>query len=98
MDVDKSLSDHQRPHPTSSPILCSVWEKWEMTPLPPCVGQAIVQGDESPVGEVAQGVQVHGVVVRHGEKQEKEEGEVEQEVEGDGEKTLKDEDTCAWMG
>ena len=44
-----------------------------------CVGQAIVQGDEGPVGEVAQGVQVHGVVVRHGEKQEKEEGEVEQE-------------------
>ena len=63
-----------------------------------CVGQAIVQGDEGPVNEVAQGVQVHGVVVRHGEKQEKEECEVEQEEEGDGEKTLKDEDTCAWMG
>ena len=48
---------------------------------------------------MAQVVQVHGVVgVRHEEKQEKEEGEVEQEVEGDGEKTLKDEDTCAWMG
>ena len=46
---------------------------------------------------MAQRVQVHGVAVRHGEKQEKEEGEVEQEVEGDGEKTLKDEDTCAWM-
>ena len=45
-----------------------------------CVGQAIVQGDEGPVSEVAQGVQVHGVVVRHGEKQEKEEGEVEQEI------------------
>ena len=66
--------------------------------LSSCVGQAVVQGDEGPVSEVAQGVQVHGVVVRHGEKQEKEEGEVEQEVEGDGEKTLKDEDTCAWMG
>ena len=47
-----------------------------------CVGHAIVQGDEAPVGEVAQGVQVHGVPVRHGEKQEKEEGEVEQEVKG----------------
>ena len=47
---------------------------------------------------MAQGVQVHGVAVRHGEKQEKEECEVEQEVESDGEKTLKDEDTCAWMG
>ena len=50
-----------------------------------CVGQAIVQGDEGPVSEVAQGVQVHGVAVRHGEKQEKEEGEVEQEVEGEKE-------------
>ena len=50
-----------------------------------CVGQAIVQGDEGPVGGVAQGVEVHGVVVRHGEKQEKEEDEVEQEVEGEKE-------------
>ena len=60
----------------------------------------IVQGDEGPVGGVAQGVLVHGVVVRHGEKQEKEEGEVEQEVEGEKEErtTLKDEDTYAWMG
>ena len=41
-----------------------------------CVGHAIVQGDEAPVGEVAQGVQVHGVPVRHGEKQEEEEGKV----------------------
>ena len=47
-----------------------------------CVEQAIVQGDEGPVGEVAQGVQVHGVVVRHGEKQEE---ETEQEVEDDKE-------------
>ena len=31
---------------------------------------------------MAQGVQVHGVPVRHGEKQEEEEGEVEQEVKG----------------
>ena len=50
-----------------------------------CVGHAIVQGDEGPVSEVAQGVQVHGVVVRHGEKQEKKEGEVDQEVEGEKE-------------
>ena len=50
-----------------------------------CVGQAIVQGDEGPVSEVAQGVQVHGVDVRHGEKQEKEEGEAKQEVEGEKE-------------
>ena len=51
-----------------------------------CAGQAIVQGDEGPVGGVAQGVEVHGVAgVRHGEKQEKEEGEVEQEVEGEKE-------------
>ena len=46
-----------------------------------CVGHAIVQGDEAPVGEVAQGVKVHGLPVRHGEKQEEEEDEVEQEVE-----------------
>ena len=50
-----------------------------------CVGQVFVQGDEGHVSEVAQGVQVHGVVVRAGEKQEKEEGEVEQEVEGEEE-------------
>ena len=50
-----------------------------------CDGHAIVQGDEAPVGEVAQGVQVHGVPVRHGEKQEEEESEVEQEVEGNKE-------------
>ena len=50
-----------------------------------CVGQAIVQGDEGPASEVAQGVQVHGVVVRHGEKQEKEDGEAGQEAEGEKE-------------
>ena len=50
-----------------------------------CVGHAIVQGDEAPVSEVAQGVEVHGLSVRHGEKQEEEEGEVEQEVEGNKE-------------
>ena len=50
-----------------------------------CVGQAIIQGDEGPISGVAQGVKEHGVAVRHGEKQEKEEGEVEQEVEGEKE-------------
>ena len=50
-----------------------------------CVGHAIVKGDEARVCGVAQGVEVHGVPVRHGEKQEEEEGEVEQEVERDKE-------------
>ena len=45
-----------------------------------CVGHAIVQADDAPDCGVAQGV-IHGVPVRHGEKQEEEEGEVEQEVE-----------------
>ena len=27
-----------------------------------CVGQTTVQGDESPVSGVAQGVQIHGIV------------------------------------
>ena len=49
-----------------------------------CVGQAIVQGDEGPVSGVAQGVEDHGVAgVRH--EEEKEEGRVEQEVEGEKE-------------
>ena len=49
-----------------------------------CVGQAIVQGDEGPVSGVAQGVEDHGVAgVRH--EEEKEEGEVVQEVEGEKE-------------
>ena len=53
-------------------------------PQTPCVGQAIVQGDEGPVSGVAQGVEDHGVAgVRH--EEEKEEGEVEQEVEGEKE-------------
>ena len=45
-----------------------------------CVGHAIVQADNAPDCGVAQGV-VHGVPVRHGEKQEEEESEVEKEVE-----------------
>ena len=40
----------------------------------------MVQADNAPDCGVAQGV-IHGVPVRHGEKQEEEEGEVEQEVE-----------------
>ena len=51
---------------------------------PFCVGQAIVQGDEGPVSGVAQSIQIHGVAgVRH--EEEKKEGEVEQEVEGEKE-------------
>ena len=61
-------------------------------------GHAIVQGDEAPVGEVAQGVEVHGVPVRHGEKQEEEEGEVEQEVEREqGRREIKQQCACPWM-
>ena len=45
---------------------------------------AIVQADNAPDCGVAQGV-IHGVTVRHGEKQEEEEGEVKQEVEGNKE-------------
>ena len=46
-----------------------------------CVGCAIVQADNAPDCGVAQGV-IHGVTVRHGEKQEEEESEAEQEVKG----------------
>ena len=58
------------------------------------MGEVIVQGDEGPVGGVAQGVDCHGVNVSH---EEKEEEEVEQEVESDGEK-LKERCACPWMG
>ena len=50
-----------------------------------CVGEVFVQGDEGPVGGVAQGVEDHGVNVRHGEKEEE---ETEQEVEGEKEKNV----------
>ena len=50
--------------------------------LPFCVGEVFVQGDEGPVGGVAQGVHCHGVTVGH---EEKEEEEIEQEVEGEKE-------------
>ena len=52
-----------------------------------CEWEVIVQGDEGPLGGVAQVVDCHGVTVGH---QEREEEEVEQEVESDGEKTLKE--------
>ena len=58
------------------------------------MGEVIVQGDEGPVGGVAQVVDYHGVTVGHEEKEE----EVEQEVESDEEKTLKERCTCPWMG
>ena len=57
-----------------------------------CEGEVIVQGDEGPVCGVAQVVDCHGVTVGH---QEREEVEERQEVEGEGEKTLKK--RCAWM-
>ena len=47
-----------------------------------CVGKVFVQGDEGPVSGVAKGVHVHGVTVRH---EEKEEEEIEQEVEDEKE-------------
>ena len=60
-----------------------------------CDGEVIVQGDEGPVCGVAQGVHCHGVTVGH---EEREEEKVEQEVESDGEKTLKERCACPWMG
>ena len=63
--------------------------------LKTCVGEVIVQGDESPVCGVAQVVHCHGVTVSH---KEKEAEEIEQEVESDDEKTLKERCACPWMG
>ena len=40
-------------------------------------------------------VHCHGVTVGH---EEREEEKVEQEVESDGEKTLKERCACPWMG
>ena len=62
---------------------------------PMCDGEVIVQGDEGPVCGVAQGVHCHGVTVGH---EEREEEKVEQEVESDEEKTLKERCACPWMG
>ena len=47
------------------------------------MGEVIVQGDEGPVVGVAQGVEDHGVSVRH--EQERKEEEMEQEVEDEKE-------------
>ena len=60
-----------------------------------CEGEVIVQGDEGHVRGVAQVVDCHGVTVSH---QEREEVEERQEVESDGEKTLKERCACPWMG
>ena len=62
----------------------------------PCKLGGIVQGDEGPVGGVAQ-VVCHGVivVVGHQEERQEEEGEKQGEVEGEVEK-LKDNRT-SWM-
>ena len=53
-----------------------------------CEGEVIVKGDEGPVRGVAQVVDCHGVTVGHEEREE--EVEERQEVESDGEKTLKE--------
>ena len=60
-----------------------------------CEWEVIVQGYEGPVCEVAQVVDCHGVTVGH---QEREQVEEQQEVESDGEKTLKERCACPWMG
>ena len=60
-----------------------------------CKVGGIVQGDEGPVCGVAQVVDCHGVTVGH---QEREEEVEKQEVESDGEKTLKERCACPWMG
>ena len=60
-----------------------------------CDWEVIVLGDEGPVCGVAQVLGCHGVTVGH---EEREEEKVEQEVESDGEKTLKERCACPWMG
>ena len=61
-----------------------------------CEWEVIVQGDEGPFGGVAQVVDCHGVTVGHQEREEEE--KEQQEVESDGEKTLKERCACPWMG
>ena len=58
-----------------------------------CEVGGFVQGDEGPVGGVAQVVS-HGVTVVHQEEGQEEEGEKQGEVEGEGEE-LKE--RCTWM-
>ena len=65
-----------------------------------CKVGGIVQGDEGPVGGVAQVIGCHGVIVVVGHQDEGQEEKVEKqgEVEGEGEK-LKDNHTwmeCGW--
>ena len=62
-----------------------------------CEWEVIVQGDEGPFCGVAQVVDCHGVTDRSRSGKGEEE-EVEQEVESDGEKTLKERCACPWMG
>ena len=64
--------------------------------LPSCERGQIVQGDEGPVGGVAQ-VVCHGVKVVgvHGEEGQEEEGEKQGEVERE-EEQLRDNRTYAW--
>ena len=68
----------------------------KLMPLNFCEWEVIVQGDEGPVGGVAQ-VVCHGVivVVGHQEEGQEEEGEKQGEVEGEVEK-LKD-NRASWM-
>ena len=60
-----------------------------------CEGEVIVQGDEGPVRGVARVVDCRGVTVGREEREEEKE---QQEVESDGEKTLKERCACPWMG
>ena len=61
-----------------------------------CEEEVIVQGDEGPFCGVEQVVDCHGVTVGHQEREEEE--KVEQDVEGEGETTLKERCACPWMG
>ena len=76
-----ALSAHGNQFPGTLDLTgCSVFGVLEVHHL--CVGEVFVQGDEGPVGGVAQGVHCHGVTVCHEEKKEE---EIEQEVEGEKE-------------
>ena len=57
--------------------------------------EGIVQGDEGPIGGVAQVIGYNGVTVGHQEEGQEEEVEKQREVEGEGEKQLKE--YCTWM-
>ena len=63
-----------------------------------CKVGGIVQGDEGPVGGVAQVIGCHGVIVAvgHQEEGQDKEGEKQGEVEGEVEEKLKDNRT-SWM-